>query len=81
MHVSNELTMLFSHIIFLSKLVSQSYGISIQVRFNLIMQHAHSSYSGLADLYTHAVNACFIASSYTYHTSLSPVTIHLYINA
>ena len=43
-----------------------SYDISIQVRFNLIMQHAHSPYSGLADLYTHAVNACFLASSYTY---------------
>ena len=38
-----------------------SYDISIQVRCKLIMQHAHSPYSGLADLYTHAVNACYIS--------------------
>ena len=42
-----------------------SYDISIRVRCKLIIQHAHSPHSGLADLYTHAVNACFIASSYT----------------
>ena len=38
-------------------IVCKSYDISIQVRFNLIMLHAHSPYTGLADLYTHAVNA------------------------
>ena len=42
-------------------IVCKSYDISIQVRFNLIMLHAHSPYTGLADLYTHAVNACYVS--------------------
>ena len=32
-------------------IVCRSYDISIQVRFKLIMQHAHSPYTGLADLH------------------------------
>ena len=53
-----------------------SYDISIQVRCELIMQHAHSPYSGLADLYTQVM----LSMHATYHTSLSPVTTHLYMN-
>ena len=48
--------------------------ISVQVRCKLIMQHEHPPYTGLADLYTHAVKHT------TYHTSFSPVTTHLYMN-
>ena len=61
MHLSHAFTKLFSHIVFLGNFICKSYDISIQVRCKLIMQHAHSPHSGLADLYTHAVNACYIS--------------------
>ena len=55
MHSLNYLAILYFWTTYLS------YDISIQVRCKLIMQHAHSPYSGLADLYTHAVNACYMS--------------------
>ena len=73
MHLSHAFTKLFSHIIFLGNLVCHMTYLYKYVANSLCNMHIHPMVVSLTCIHMLSMHA-------TYHTSLPPVTIHLYVN-